>query len=181
MSIVIAALEKNVGINILGDRRMVLEDKSSFYNKVVEVQKIFELSDTISCGMTGDAEWGIQLANELFKNHEKLPSELIQIIKTFNNSLKEHSTFILAGKYDDGDLFLFGYKTEGGDVFGKNESMCLIATSPLELNDACLEVYFDCRDSGCDVKQSCIETIKFAASQNPKNISEEFDHLQILY
>jgi len=76
-----------------------------------KIEKTFKLSETISCGMTGDAEWGISLKNEL-QNLDSTASGLIQIIENFKSSFKKHSTFILAGKYDDGKLFYYGFQTE---------------------------------------------------------------------
>lgn len=71
--------------------------------------------------------------------------------------------------------------TKGGEVFYKNESSRIIVSSNLELTYTCLEFYFDYREMGYSEEQSCIETIKFAASQETKYISEEFNHFQILY
>lgn len=179
MSIVIATLVQNKEINIFADRRMIEEEMFGSHYKIHETQKIYKFSDTILFGMTGDAEWGIQLANTL-SIHE-LPSQLIQSIKRFNITPKDDSTFILGGKYDDGDLFLFGYMTKGGELFRKNESECIIASSNLELSNACADLYLHYKEMGYSEEQNCIETIKFAASQEPKYISEEFNHFQILY
>lgn len=181
MSIVIATLEQNKVINIFGDQRMVEEDISGSNYKIHEIQKVFKLSDTILFGMTGDAEWGHLLANEISKDQDKLPSQLIQTIKKFNITPKEHSTFILGGKYDDGDLFLFGYRTIGDELFYKNESECIIASPTLELSNACADLYLHYKEIGYSEEQCCTEAINFAASKEPKYISDKFNHFQILY
>jgi|GEM_PF-5462352 len=71
MSIVIATLEENNCVNLFADRRIVKENKEMTYIEKGEVTKIFELTDSTSCGMTGDGEWGISLANELIKYQDK--------------------------------------------------------------------------------------------------------------
>lgn len=182
MSIVIAVLEENTKISLFADRRIVYEttNEENNFPKSGEIIKVYKLTDTISCGMTGDARWGIQVTQKLLNNNDQLPSELIQIVKEFNIQPAIHSTFILVGQYDDGDLFLYGFKTEGGEEFIKNQSCCMIATSPIEFTQACVDFYYDTREMGHQVEYSCKETIMFAASKNPKYISEEFDFMQIL-
>ena len=137
MSIVIATLEENNCVSIFADRRIVVENKEKTYMNIGEIQKIDKLSDTILCGITGDAQWGISLAQELKKHQNRPASELIQIIENFDISFNDHSTFILGGKYDDGKLFYYGFTTEnkkGGTNFATN---ALIATSPIEYLNNC--------------------------------------------
>lgn len=181
MSIIIATLEENNCVNILADRRIVLENKEKTYLNIGEIQKIYELSDSISCGITGDAHWGISLAKELIKYQNKPASELIQIIENFDINFNDHSTFILGGKYDNGKLFYYGFTTEnkkGGINFATN---ALIATSPIEYLNNCKEFFLDLKDKGNDNKEAAIQTIKFSSLQNSKYISEQYDHIQIKF
>ena len=141
MSIIIATLEENNCVNLFADRRMVRENKEMIVIETGEIQKIFELSDSISCGMTGDADWGISLANELLKYHDKLASELIQIIEDFDRSFNDHSTFILGGKYDNGKLFYYGFKTINKKGKINFTTSALIATSPTEYLNRCKNFY----------------------------------------
>lgn len=174
MSIVIATLEENKCLNLFADRRMVTENNLGTYSETTEIKKIFELTETISCGMTGDAEWGVKLAKELIKHQDKLASELILIIKNFEKSYKKHSTFSLVGKYDDGDLFVYGFKTLGEELFLKNETNIMIQCD-IDCSNFIGELY----SMGHEPEYYCKETIKFASQQNPKYISEEYDHIQI--
>jgi len=181
MSIVIATLKENKCLNLFADRRMVTENNLGTYSETTEIKKIFELTDSISCGMTGDAKWGINLAQELFKYQDKTASEFIQIIEHFDKPLNDHSTFILGGKYDDGKLFYYGFTTKnkkGGINFATN---ALIATSPIEYLNNCSEFFLDLKDEGNDNIEAAIQTIKFASLQNPKYISEQYDHIQIKF
>lgn len=181
MSIVIATLEENKSVNIFADRRLVTENKGNTYMETAEIQKIYELSDTISCGMTGDAQWGISLAQELIKHHDKPASELIHIIENFDLSFIDHSTFILGGKYDDGKLFYYGFKTENKTGFINFFTNCLMATSPIDYLNNCVEFFLDLKDEGNDNIEAAIKTIKFASLQNPKYISKQYDHIQIKF
>ncbi|MDM1299787.1 hypothetical protein HXZ94_14920 [Empedobacter falsenii] len=179
MSIVIVTLEENNCVNLFADRRLVKENIKSNSFTEDEIQKIFELTDTISCGMTGDAAWGVALANQLINYQDKPASELIQIIENFDVKFNDHSTFILAGKYDDGKLFYYGFKTEnrtGVINFLTNE---LMATSPIEYLNNCVNFYLDLKDDGFTDIQCAIDTISFASKQNPKYISKNYDHIQI--
>lgn len=179
MSIVIATLEENNCVNIFADRRIVVENKEGTYLNIGEIQKIYKLSDTILCGITGDAQWGISLAQELIKYQNRPASELIQIIENFDISFNDHSTFTLGGKYDDGKLFYYGFTTKnrkGGINFASN---ALIATSPIEYLNSYGDFFLDLKDEGNDNKEAAIQTIKFASLQNPKYISEQYDYIQI--
>lgn len=179
MSIVIITLENNNCVNIFADRRIVVENKEGTYLNIGEIQKIYELSDTISCGITGDAQWGISLAEELIKYQNKPASVLIQIIENFDISFNDHSTFTLCGKYDDGKLFYYGFTTKNkkGEInFATN---ALIATSPIEYLNSYGDFFLGLKDEGNDNKEAAIKTIKFASLQNPKYISEQYDHIQI--
>lgn len=175
MSIVIATIEDNESINLFADRRIVVENENESICKLGEIQKIFKISDSISCGMTGDAEWGINLAKEIV-NIDKPASDLIQIIRNFDKRPKQHSTFSLVGKYDDGDLFVFGFKTLGEEVFLKNETNIMIQCD-IDFSDFIVNLY----NQGHNPEYYCKETIKYASQKNPKYISEEYDHIQITY
>ncbi len=180
MSIVIASLEKNVGVRIFADRKLVVSNKAGTIHNTNEIAKVYSISDTISCGITGDAQWGIELAQELLNNASAPPSVLIKIIKKFPKPRNEHSTFTLIGLYDNNLPFIFGYKTLGKSHLLKNRSGTSIATSPSEYNTNCLEYYSDREDLGYSVHQCCIETIKFASQQNPDFISKTHDSIEIL-
>lgn len=176
MSIVIAALKEGESINLFADRRLVVKNDNGSYHEIGEIKKIYELSDTISCGITGDAKWGIDLAQELIKQHDKPASILIQLIKNNKKQFKTHSTFSLVGKYDDGDLFVFGFKTSGGELFFKNETNIMIQGDE---TDSCSDFLLDLYNKGYEPEYYCKETINFASQINPEYISNEVDHIQI--
>lgn len=178
MSIVIATLENDC-VNIFADRRLVFENVEGTLIETAQIQKIYELSDEMLCGMTGDASWGVALATKLFDYRDKSATELIQIIETFGGSFKEHSTFILGGTYDDGELFFYGFTTENKKGIINFNTDALIATSPIEYLNNCKKYFLDLMDNGFTYKQSAIQTIKFASQQKPKYISEEFDNFRI--
>lgn len=176
MSIVLAVLEENIGVSIFGDKKMIVKNNSTGHIESVIIQKVFSLSDNICCGITGDAEWGIKLAEDIFLKCDELTVlELIEHIKSSKFTFREQSTFILAGKDENDDLFIFGYKTEGKPFFVKNEGACLIGTSPIELAEECIKLYSDYREKGANVNETCVNIIKYAASCRPEYISNDYD------
>lgn len=179
MSIVISSLEKNIDVNIFADRKMVVTDLFDNIVHEVTVIKIFQISDDLACGVTGDYHWGIALKNELLKNRHKLPSQLIELIQSFDKEFKVNSTFSLIGIYDDGRLFLYGFNTENGTGEISFENAVLIAVAPIEYNDTCLLLYKYLKGGGHTNEHSSIEIIKFASRLDPKHISEDFDRIQI--
>lgn len=178
MSIVIARLEKNVGVKIFADRKLVVSDTAGIIYATNEIQKVYSLSDRIACGITGDAQWGILLAQRLLDNANLAPSGLIKMIKKFPKPT-EGSTFTLTGLYDDHLPFIFGYMTMAKSRLLKNRSGTSIATSPIEYNQSCLEHYSSLQDLEHPADQCCIDTIKFASQQNPTYISETYDAIEI--
>jgi hypothetical protein len=183
MSIVIASLEANSGVRIFADRKIVHSDSSGRIYATDEIKKVYLISDsdTIACGFTGDAQWGITLAAKLINSGISRGSELIKLIKRHPKPEHEESTFTLIGLYDNGLPFIFGYKTLGKPSFILNETAYCFATSPEEYLKNCSDYFSSQKKLGNDLAKCSINTIKFASQQNPDFISETHDSIEILY
>jgi hypothetical protein len=180
MSIVIASIERNIGVRIFADRKLVVSDAAGKIYATNEIAKVYSISDTIACGITGDAQWGIELAQGLLNNAKRLPSELIKVIKKFPKPKLEGSTFTLIGIYDNRLPFIFGYMTIGKSQLLKNKAGSSIATSPHEYNNSCCDFFSSQKELGYSLDKCCVETIRFASKQNPDLISESYDSIEIL-
>lgn len=181
MSIVIAFLEANHRVGIFADRKRVYSYRDGTIHSSDEVFKVYSISDTIACGITGDFKWGIALKDELLNYATDSASELIKRIKNSPKPINVESTFTLIGMYDNKLPFIFGYKTLGESLFKLNETECSIATSPEQYLENCSNYFISQMDLGHDLVKCSIDTIKFASQQDPIHISDTYNSIEILY
>lgn len=179
MSIVISILTQN-GVYIFGDKKITLHLNGFPIQHSFITTKVFQLNDSLLCGITGDASFGNSIVEKLKDNINEKPSAMIDIIKNFNGKLNNHSTFILSGKYDNGSYFHYGYKTEGKKSNLEFKSSCLIAFNNDNQDYPLSDFYYDKIDEGFNIEDSCIKTIKYASEIDSENISEEYDFFKII-
>lgn len=182
MSIVIASFDPTGDSVFYADRKWVKIFPNGETHSEGEIEKVFWVTETIACGFTGIAPWGIGLATELVNSVDSSAFDLIEIIKAYPYPDGiTGSTFILMGIYDDDKPFIFARETDGECTFERNRTVDAIATSPDEYNKNCQDFFINDLELNGDLDQACINTIKFASIQNPKYISETYNVIRIPY
>ena len=177
MSIVVAMMFPNGGVVMYADKRSVTRfgDRTVVSNDFIKIHRI---SETVVCGITGWAEWGLLLIKRLKAANLNYPSDIIEYVKSFSaSSLNANlsSTVTLGGIYDNGKPFLWTYRGNGIITFEQEGVRYSIATDPEILGEAC-ERYFkmQLQNTG-NIHQALQNVIKYAAAKNPENISQEYD------
>jgi len=179
MSIVISILQQN-GVYLFGDKKITFHLNGFPIQHSLITTKVFQLNDSLLCGITGDANFGNSIVQKLKTMSNEKPSAMIDIIENFNDKFNDHSTFILSGKYDNGLYFHYGYKTDGKKSNLEFKSSCMIALNNDNQDYSISDFYYDRIDEGFSIEDSCIKTIKYASEIDFENISEEYDYFKII-
>ncbi len=168
MSIIITVLNFTSGeMLMVGDTRATTKNKIT--DEVISVndnyKKIFKITDSVFFGSTGDAREGKILYDKLIQSELKKPSEIIQYAQNITDlAIKDNSTFIISGCYDDGKLFFWHRESNRTPEFIKDDSdlRYFIHTHKLILND----FFEDQIKRSLNILNSIIKTIDFAATHD---------------
>lgn len=174
MSIVICAIYKNQLFYIASDLRAIRN--GAVYDNYI---KIFEIRPRLYFGMTGIAEEGLLVLDEIKQLTNMPTAELVSAIDMTFSPKPYNLTIMLAGQDESGDFFIWQKNDTGKTNFIKaTQNDIHYAISTTEIKDEISEFFKARIITGIPLGISIPETIKFASTMDPR-ISAAYKMFQL--
>lgn len=163
MSIVISTIYNKREFYIASDRRAKRSGRVCD-----DYKKIFNIRPRLFFGMTGIAEAGLVVLEEIKQFSNRTVSDLISETDKLVKLGPIMLTVMLAGEYDSGDFFIWQKNNQGKVTITKGDDNKVVYSISSTNRMSEIEQYFRIRISlGVHPEQAIPETIKFASTIDP--------------